>query len=260
MNVVSWSGGKDSTATLIVAHEKGIRIDLVLMSLLWFDKERGIYAINQDIYDWIMDYAKPLIESWGFPVKILSSDKDYIYYFYKKRQSYRKPENAVNVGKHYGFLIGGSCVLQQEKVKPIKQYLRNLEKSEEITEIVGICADEEKRIVGMEGRGQRSLLVENNMTQQAARAKCLQYGLLSPAYKKRKRDGCWFCPNQSIAELAELKLNKPHLYTELIKLSKVENTVARGFRYGVSFEDTDKQIDDYIAKKEKQPVQISFFE
>jgi 3'-phosphoadenosine 5'-phosphosulfate sulfotransferase (PAPS reductase)/FAD synthetase len=256
VNVVCWSGGKDSTATLVLAHEQGIKIDLVLMSLLWFDKRRGIYAINPVMLDWIINYAKPLIESWGFPVKILSSEKDYIYYFYKKRQSYRKPENIVNIGKHNGFLLGGMCVLQQEKVKPIEQYLRNLSKDCSFTEIIGICADERKRIEGMKKRGYRSLLVENNIKQKETISICEPYGMVAPTYKMRKRDGCWFCPNQSIAELAELKLNYPHYYAELAELAKVENTVARGFRYGVSFADTDKEVDKYISR----PIQLSIFD
>lgn len=44
LHIVSWSGGKDSTATIILAHELGIKIDLIIISLIWFDKERKIYA------------------------------------------------------------------------------------------------------------------------------------------------------------------------------------------------------------------------
>lgn len=40
IRVVLWSGGKDSTATIILAHELGIKIDLIVMSLVWFDKKK----------------------------------------------------------------------------------------------------------------------------------------------------------------------------------------------------------------------------
>ena len=255
MNVISWSGGKDSTATIILAHELGIKIDRIVMSLLWFDKKRKIYAINPVMLDWILNYAKPRFESWGYKVDILSSDKDYIYWFYKIRKSCRKPENAHNIGKHYGFLIGGKCRMQGEKTTPIKKYLKSL--GNECTEFVGICADEMPRIEGMNKRKQRSLLVENNLTQADAREKCIEYNLLAPTYNLRKRDGCWFCPNQSIEELASLKQNYPEYYAELEKMAKVKNTVARGFKYGVPFEKVDRQVDDYI---ETAAMQISFFD
>lgn len=103
--VVLWSGGKDSTATLILAHEKGEPIDLVLMSLMWFDKKRGIPAENKKHLAWVMNYAKPLIESWGYKVKFVSSDKDYIYWFYKIRQS--SEMHPETIGKYYGFVLGG---------------------------------------------------------------------------------------------------------------------------------------------------------
>lgn len=41
LNIICWSGGKDSTATIVLAHELGIPIDLIVISLLWFDKNGG---------------------------------------------------------------------------------------------------------------------------------------------------------------------------------------------------------------------------
>ena len=39
---VSWSGGKDSTATIILAHLHNIPIDGIIFSEVMFDKSRGI--------------------------------------------------------------------------------------------------------------------------------------------------------------------------------------------------------------------------
>ncbi len=41
LNIICWSGGKDSTATIVLAHELGIPIDLIIISLIWFDKKTG---------------------------------------------------------------------------------------------------------------------------------------------------------------------------------------------------------------------------
>lgn len=254
--IVSWSGGKDSTATIICAHKLNKPIDLIIISLMWFDKERKIYAERAEHIKFIFDTAIPLFNSWGYKVKVVSSDRDYLYYFYKIRKQSKYPENN---GKYYGFLMGGFCVMQQEKTRPIKDYLRPIKKQYEIIEYIGICADEPKRLKKMHNRhNQISLLEQEKITQQQAKDICQRYNLLSPLYKNgKKRGGCWFCPNQPIAELAELKQNEPLKWKELENLAKVKNTVARGFKYGVPFDEINKKVDEHINSP--PPEQLTLF-
>ena len=105
-HIVSWSGGKDSTATIILAHEHGLPIDLIVISLLWFDKKRKIYGEYPEHVKWIFEYAIPLFESWGYPVKVITSDHDYLYWFYHVITKSKRPERN---GKLSGFLMGGRC-------------------------------------------------------------------------------------------------------------------------------------------------------
>lgn len=256
-NIVSWSGGKDSTATIILAHEKGIKIDLIITAFVWFDKSRKIYGDTPEKIDWINNCAKPIFESWGYPVKIVSSDKDYMHYFFMKRKSAIK--HPEHIGKYYGFLIGGFCRMQREKEQPINQYLRS-KFGKEYINIVGICSDEPARLERLHNsKNQRSILYEYGYTQFDAKMKCKEYNLLAPWYGiDRKRDGCWFCPNQGLPELAALKINHPVLWEELEKLSRVENTVARGFKYGIPFQEINRQVDEYI--KNPPPKQLSLFD
>lgn len=257
--VVLWSGGKDSTATIIRAHERGEPIDLILMSLMWFDKKRKIPAETKQHLKWVMEYAKPTFESWGYNVQFVSSDKDYIYWFYKIRMSSKT--HPETVGKYYGFVIGGNCKMQGEKALPAQRYVRELKKQYNVIEYCGICSDEPDRIERMNARkGQRSLLVEENLTQEDTMRICREYGMVSPDYtRSRGRAGnCWFCPNQRIPELADLKKNEPELYAELAELAKEKNTVARGFRYGVPFEEIDRKVDEYL--KNPPAVQLSLFD
>lgn len=37
-----------------------------------------------------------------------------------------------------------------------------------------------------------------------------------------------------------------HIWDRLVELSKVPNTVAKGFKYGKTFEEVEKQVDRYI--------------
>lgn len=135
IRVVLWSGGKDSTATIILAHELGIKIDLIVMSLVWFDKKKKISAENTAHLKWVTEYAKPLFESWGYKVELVSSDKDYLYYFFFKRQKSEK--HPETVGKYYGFPLGGFCRIQRLKEEPIKQFLKQTRKQFNVIEYVG---------------------------------------------------------------------------------------------------------------------------
>lgn len=123
MNIVSWSGGKDSTATLILAHEKGVKIDVAIISLPMFDKKRNIYADSPEHIEWLFGFAIPKIESWGIKVKVVSSDKDYLYHF---KHIIRKSKIPERNGKMGGWLLGRMCKMQGEKVKPIKNYIKSL--------------------------------------------------------------------------------------------------------------------------------------
>lgn len=58
-----WSGGKDSTASIILAHEHGEPLDIILFSEVMFDRKRGISGENPEHIRFIKD-TKPLFESW----------------------------------------------------------------------------------------------------------------------------------------------------------------------------------------------------
>lgn len=104
-HIVSWSGGKDSTATIILAHEHGLPIDLIVISLLWFDKKRKIYGEYPEHVKWIFEYAIPLFESWGYPVKVITSDHDYLYWFYHVITKSKRPERngKSSLLERYGY-------------------------------------------------------------------------------------------------------------------------------------------------------------
>ncbi len=245
LKILSWSGGKDSTASVILAHENGEPVDLIIMALVWFDRKRGIYGENPEHLRWVMEYAKPLFESWGYKVVIVSSDKDYMGYFYQKRKRSKHPEN---IGKYVGFVFGGGCRLSGHKAGAIKKYLKGLHSEYET--YVGISIEETKRLENMKKRGgQISLLEKYGYTGEDARKLCEQYGLLSPTYQYAKRGGCWFCPNQGVKEMSHMRATHPELWNELIVLDKVPNTISKGFRYGKSLSEISAELDRYDEKQ-----------
>lgn len=251
-HVISWSGGKDSTATIILAHEKGLPVDLIIISLLWFDKKRKIYAEYPEHIEWIFDYAIPLFESWGYKVKVVTSEKDYLDNFYHVVT--KSPIEERN-GKFAAWVIGGMCRMNEYKVSAIKKFLKLFD---ERVEYVGIAADETGRLEKLHAKKNKiSLLEKFGIEEKDTWPLCEKYNLLSPHYKVSNRGGCWFCPNQKIEELAFLKTHYPELWQELKTLAGVENKVSDGFKYGKTFFEVEAMVDKYIQASASQ---VSLFD
>ena len=82
-----------------------------------------------------------------------------------------------------------------------------------------------------------------------AKELCKKYGLLSPLYEMGgMRQGCFFCPNSPVRELARLKKEYPHLWKELLDLNELyridsSQFVAQGFKYGKTFDEIIKEVE-----------------
>jgi hypothetical protein len=95
---------------------------------------------------------------------------------------------------------------------------------------------------------QKSLLEQYGYTEKMAYELCKEYGLLSPLYDMGgMRQGCWFCPNSPLGELAKLQRNYPSLWQELLNLNELYRQdkaqfVAQGFKYGMTFDEIINQV------------------
>lgn len=239
---ISWSGGKDSTASIIVCYENGIKVDGVVMSEVMFDHSRNISGENPRHIQWIYNVAIPIIEKvFGYKVIVLRDKSDYVQEF-NHRVGVRS-KHKERIGKKRGWFIGGMCIGNDRlKMRPLRKFFKGIGKCEKI---VGIAYDEQVRLrkkIMQEG-GERSVLAEYQITEEMTYDICRKYNLLSPTYDDKSRGGCWFCPNQSINEFATLKREYPQLWNELKILAKDKEIVSQGFKWGQTFEDVESQID-----------------
>lgn len=239
-NIVSFSGGKDSTATVILAHIHKIHIDEVIFSEVMFDDE--ISGELPEHIEFIKNRAFPLFEKWGFKTKILHSDKNYMDCFYHVMEKSGKPER---IGKYKGFVLPGHCDVQRDcKLKPLQQYLKEARRIKGYCEFVGIAADETKRLKRLKEDYQRSLLSEFGYTEKMAYELAKEYGLLSPIYEFAPRGGCWFCPNAGKEELKRLRNAHQDLWIRLLKLEDETNLVGDiwNTRSRTSIKEIEKQF------------------
>lgn len=245
--ILSWSGGKDSTASVILCHERGIPLDEIIFCEVMYDLKRGISGENPMHMEFIHNVAKPLFESWGYKVTILRSDRDYLYCFNHVMDKVRT--NPENHGKRYGFPLVGRCVIQRDcKLRPMNRYLSGI--PEGYVQYVGICADETQRLTALHNAPYKESLLENyGITEEMARRMCEKYGLLSPTYGLSRRGGCWMCPNSKICENAAMKQMQPHIWNEFVQLE--DETGVAHERWNIfreTLKERDQKVDEFLLR------------
>lgn len=86
-----------------------------------------------------------------------------------------------------------------------------------IVQYLGIAADEPERIARHDKPGFKMPLVEIGWEEAYCRQWCEENDLLSPIYTFATRGGCWFCHNQGVDQLRQLRHNYPELWALLLK-------------------------------------------
>lgn len=217
-HIASFSGGKDSAATIILAHEHGDPLDQIIFVEVMFDQE--ISGELPEHIDFVKNKCIPLFESWGYKVEILHAKKTYMDCFNKVTQRSKVPER---VGRKYGFPMAGKCVINDRcKIGAIREFFKTQD-MDDVVQYIGIAADEPKRLKRIDGTRKVSLLAKYNYTEQMARELCERYDLLSPVYSFTSRGGCWFCPNARDNELRHLRKEHPELWRQLLELENEED-------------------------------------
>lgn len=159
--IASFSGGKDSTASVILAHENNEPLDLIIFSEVMFDNETS--GELPEHIDFIKNKCIPLFQSWGYETKILHSDLTYMDIFL------REPMRGKRFGSGLitGFPMSGLCQINRSvKVLPITKFLKNYDN--DCIQYIGIAIDEPKRLKRLENTNRISLLAKYGYTEQMA--------------------------------------------------------------------------------------------
>ena len=246
--IASFSGGKDSAATIILAHLHNEPLDEIIFSEVMFDENTsGEYPAQMDF---IKNTCAPLFEKWGYKFTILHSDKNFLDMY---NHIVTRSKTLERNGKKSGFPMGGRCFINSRcKIPPIKQYLKTVG---EVTQYIGIAADEREREKRLKNN-QISLLCKYGLTEKDAQELAAEYGLLSPIYNYAKRGGCFFCPNATINEITYLYKNNFELFQKLKELENKPNVIGAVFdtRKKRSLADIER-----IIKNENQQQELLFY-
>lgn len=206
-HIVSYSGGKDSTAMLLKMIEKNMPIDEIVYCEIMATQILG--AEYPEMYDYLDKVDEYLMKNLGKKITRIKSDKSF------EEQFYTKKKKGKYKGKIYGFPwnLGAWCN-SKLKVVTLDKYFKKQDK--EYISYIGIAYDEPDRLARLE-KNEKAPLAEWKMTERD----CLEYikekGLYNPLYDKFKRLGCWFCVKQSLDSLRILRKEYPELWDTLLK-------------------------------------------
>lgn len=221
MNIVSFSGGKDSTAMLLMMLEKGIQVDRVIC----VDTTKEFSQMYEHIQK-VQDMIEPL------KIEIVKIDFDYWFGEHIKTKGKRKGE------KGYGFpdFRNRWCTgLKREAVKKLQKTI-----PEESIQFHGIAFDEKERTSNNKGRNIKYPLVEWKITEKQALNYCYSRGLdWGGLYEKLTRVSCWCCPLSRIGELRVLYSDFPELWKEL---EIMDEKSFRKFRSDYSVKDLSEKF------------------
>ena len=195
-HIVSFSGGKDSTAMLIRMIELDYKID------------RIIFADTKYEFPEMYEYIEKVQDFIGREIEVLRTNQKFEDWFYGEwtRGNLR--------GQKRGFpKVVYPCYWSREsKFKVLEKECKGN------IRYIGIAYDERHRETNNEGY--KYPLIEWSWTEMD----CIRYleriDLINPLYEKFDRLGCWWCPKQSRKSLESLYRYYPDLWDKFLELDK----------------------------------------
>lgn len=206
--VLSLSYGKDSMACLGAIEQLGWSLDRIVTADVW-----ATDTIPADLPPMVKfkDYAdKMILERYGIEVEHVKSKHTFQSGFYTAVTSKGKPQF---VGRPRGF---PGCVYGQWCLRDLKLPALKEAQNQRGIYYLGIAADEPNRFHNLT-ETKLSPLVEIGWAEADCREWCEKNDLLSPIYTTSDRGGCWFCHNQGIRQLRQLRHDYPYLWALLLR-------------------------------------------
>ncbi len=208
---VSLSGGKDSSALLLLMIERDMPIDMVITA------DTGMEF--PELYEHLAKLDAFLFQQRGIHITTLRHPKGFEWMMFNEPK--QKPsclERRIRLGVPcYGNGWPGMKVrwcTGQLKTHLITREINRLRKDRHAVSYIGIAADEAHRC--KENPHNRYPLVEWGITEAQALQICYDRGFdFGALYEIYHRASCWCCPLQAIGELRNLRHHHPQLWARL---------------------------------------------
>ena len=213
-NVISLSGGKDSTAMLHMMLDRGESVH----SAVFFDTGWEFPEMEAHIDE--------VERKTGVKVVRLVHPQGFDYWLFEREIIARKGPmkgQLHRLGNGWPSLFRRWCT--REKVDTIRRYDKTVDGC---VPCIGYAADELHRV--KTGK-QRYPLIEYGVTEADAIEYCRKLGYTwGGLYDIFKRVSCWCCPLQSIKDLRKLRHHRPELWAKLLEMDARMPEHSPGFK------------------------------
>jgi 3'-phosphoadenosine 5'-phosphosulfate sulfotransferase (PAPS reductase)/FAD synthetase len=223
-HIVSFSGGKDSTAMLL----KMVELDMVIDEIIFCDTGKEF----PDLYKHIQKVEKYINRK----ITVVRGEKTFEEYL-----STHVKRNG-RVGYSFPDWKRRWCTTFL-KITPYKRYLKQKYGKSKIIEYIGIAFDEIKRTKKDNGKNRiiKYPLVDWKMTEAESLKYCYEKGFdWNGLYEKFSRVSCYLCPLSKLGELKIVYKEFPELWQDIRSLDKKSS---RRFRSDYSVEQLEKKFD-----------------
>jgi len=238
-NVISFSGGKDSTAMLHMMLDRGELIH----SVVFFDAGWE--------FPEMLDHIDLVERKTGVKVIRLHPHLSFDYWMFERPIISR---NGTTKGQVHrignGWPSPSRRWCTREKVQTINKYQKTVS---DCVPCIGIAFDEFHRC---KPGPQRYPLIVYGITEPEAIRYCRKLGYTwGGLYDIFYRLSCWCCPLQSLKVLRKLRKYRPELWQRLLDMDKNNPIHNKGFKDYRSVSDLEYRF----LKEEKQLSFFSFF-
>lgn len=235
LHVVSFSGGKDSTAMLLHMMELGMKIDIVLYCDTWMEFP-AMYRHVEKI--------KKVVEGTGIKFVTLKNELPFKYLLLE-----HQPERKLSTQEKLGGNPKGHswpasrtrwCTAKL-KTDLMNKYKKDLRVRHNVIEYVGIASDELYRLERDINKQHVHPLVDWGWNEAKALSYCYEKGYdWEGLYNYFSRVSCWCCPFQSLEKLRTLRKYFPDLWVEL---GEMDRQTWRKFRSDYTVAELDIRFD-----------------
>lgn len=206
INIVSFSGGKDSTALLLMMIEKGMQVD----EIIFCDTGKEF----PDMLKHIDDVEKYI----GRPITKIQNKESFDFIFTKKQRAKGKFKDVSGYGWPSAKRRWCTSNLKQQ---PFKRYIKQ-KYGKNYNLYIGLAYDEQKRVERNKDKRVKYPLVDWKITEAQALQYCYQKGFTwNGLYKHFKRVSCYLCPLQRKCDWLKLKKHYPKLFADALRLDRI---------------------------------------
>lgn len=229
-HVVMFSGGKDSTAMLLLMIKKNMQIDEICFA------DTGMEF--PEMYKHIEKVEKYINRK----IVKINIKKSWMYWF----SEHEKTRGKNKGDKGYGWCGKKHCRWGTTlKRQAINKYLKSLKTKNKIIEYHGVASDEWSRTLKNKGREIVYPLVDFGLTEKQALEYCYSKGFKwDGLYENLARVSCFCCDQKRIGELKWIYNERPKLWKKLLEMEKLTK-----YKFKTNF--SLKELDEKFYKSEK---------